>query len=345
MRGLKMLILCAAMAALCACAGGPPPSETPDAPEEDFVVIEDLALDLTEIRYLLITVIDDYALFRDIEPHMILWDGQIAGIPARRYFLDRALEMAVAAYVTQIKAAELGYALTEEEEDAIDWEIAMEIDARGGREALFDSPREEEVYRFYSYTVPALREKMLDDLFGHDGPYQLNGAALWQYYRDNYISAAYIFLSGTDPYGEPLGADDLQIQRSVADALRRAAAAAEDYEGFFELVREHDQSYYMMIYPTGMPVPHGMFGEAFDAALSALETGMVSDVVAADDGFYIILRLPEDVEWFEDNREYIWYYCAYEAFFDKIEEWGRELSIAVGEGFWNLDVLEVTAAG
>jgi hypothetical protein len=337
MRWLKMLTLCAALAALCACADAPSPPDEPGVEAKDLIVIGETVLGRSEISYLFGSAVDEYALYRDIEPDMIEWNGQTDGLPVRRYFLDRVLEMAITAHVTALKAAELGYALTEEEEDAIDWEIAMELDGQNGRN--------EEIYRFYSYTVPTLREKMLEDLFGGGGPYELDESVLWRYFQVNYISAAYIFLTGTNNYGEPMDEAEWTLQKSVAEALRRSALGAAGVDGFFELVRTHDQSYYMMLYPEGMPVPRGLFGDDFDAALSALEVGGISDVVVTDDGFYIILRLPEDLEWYESNKEYIWYYCAHEAFLEKTAEWGREMEITVSDAFWELDPLEVLAVG
>jgi hypothetical protein len=342
MRGFKTLILCAALAALCACAGTPSPSGPPNGVTGPLIVIEGEELVLSEIAYLLVSAMDDYALFRDIEPDMIDWDGQIEGVPARRFFLDRAVEKAVSAHVTGAKAAELGFALTEEEEDAIDFEIAMEIDFWGGRETFTDIVGDEEVYRFYVYVIPTLREKMLEDLFGQGGPYQPDDAALLRYYQNNYTSAAYIFLSGTDAYGEPLMGAEWDLQKSVAEALWRRAAAGED---FFDMVSVYDQSYFMMINPEGMAVPLGMFGEAFDEALAALKVGEISGVTVTDDGFYIILRLPEDLEWFEENKDNIWYYSAYEAFTEKIEEWSGGLEIIISEAFWNVDPLDLVAVG
>jgi hypothetical protein len=339
----RLLILLAVAVPLCACAGEPLPSEPAIRDGEPLITIGDDTLGLSEIGYLLGGAVDEYTLFRDIESDMIDWQGQIEGLPVRRFFLDRVLEMAISAHVTSIKAAELGFYLSEEEEDIINWEIAMEVDYfPGGREAFFDYYGSEEAYRFYSYVIPVLREKMLQELFGQGGPYQPDDAALWRYYQNNYISAVFIFLTGTDVFGEPLNDAEWELQKSVAGALRRRAVSGED---FFQMVSIYDQSYYMMLYPEGMPVPLGMFGEIFDETLAALSVGEISEVVADEDGFYIICRLAEDADWFEDNKDYVWYYSAYEAFVKKIDEWSRELTITVSDAFWTLDLIELTAVG
>jgi hypothetical protein len=204
---------------------------------------------------------------------------------------------------------------------------------------------DEDVYRFYTYTIPVLREKMLESLFGPGGPYEPDNTALWFYFKDNYTSAAYIFLSGTDTFGEPLDDDEWTVMQSVANALWRQAVEADGKEGFLELMREHDQSYYMMVYPEGMAVPRGLLGELFDEALRALPVGGISNVVVTEDGFYIILRLADDLSWFEEHKEEIWYFSAQELFAGKLEEWGRGLEILVIDAFWELDPLEIAAQG
>jgi hypothetical protein len=342
----RIFIMSAALVIiLCACGGNAPePSAVPASEVEGLIFIEGIELGIGEIVFLISDAMDEYARFYDVAPDRIDWRGQIGGLNARRYLLERALELAVNAYAAKFKAAELGFGLTEEEEDEIDWGIAMDIDSLGGREAFLEMVGSEELYRFYTYIIPILREKMLESLFGYTGEFQPDGAALWHYFMSNYTSAAFIFLSGTDAYGDPLDDDEWELQKSVAGALRRQAAETDEL-GFFRLIREHDQSYPMMIYPEGMAVPHGMLGELFDQALQALPVGGMSDVVVTEDGFYIILRLPEDVEWFESHIEEIWYYCSQELFLDKIEEWGRELDVEVNAAYWDIDPLEVVASG
>ena len=343
MRGSKILLLCAVSAALLfACADTPPPEVSPPGAGEELISIEGTALGWGEVAYLMGNAIDEYLLYRDID-----WEGTIGDVPVRRYFLNRTLELAVAAHAVRIKAAELGYELTDEEEGAIDWEIAMEADYRGGREAfleeLEDAGLTEELYRFYSCEAPVLGDKMLTDLFGPDGPYAPDDGVLRAYYLGNYIPASYIFLSGTDVYGETLAGEQLETQRSVAEALRRRAAGGE--EDFFEMVAEYGQEYLMSLSPEGLPVPLGLFGTGFDAALSALAPGGISEVVTTEEGFYIILRLPEDPEWFEENREAIWDSCAFEAFSEKVAEWGEGLNVTVSDEYYRLDPLEMIAAG
>ncbi|MDR0293556.1 MAG: peptidyl-prolyl cis-trans isomerase [Oscillospiraceae bacterium] len=341
MRGFKALVLCAILTALlCACDGVDPPA-SPSGEGDSLLSIAGTELERGEIAYLLGYVVGEYSLFRDID-----WDGRIESVPARRYFLDRALEQAVNAHVTAAKAAELGYELTEEEESGIDWAVTWEIDEWGGWDAFLEAMGAagltEETYRFYAYTVPALRDKLISGLFGPGGPYAPGEDALWTYYSGNYVTVSYIFLLATDEYGEMLTGDQWETQRSVAEALRRKAVSGEDFFGMVEL---YGQDYLMSLSPWGMPVPFGMIGTAFDTAMSALKEGEISEVVATDEGFYIILRLPEDREWFEQNREEIWYSCAFEAFSEKIDEWGRGMTVEVSGAFYELDPMEMVAVG
>jgi hypothetical protein len=343
----KTILLFAVLPALlCACGEAvPSPSDDPAVEDGALVVIEGTELELSEIIFLLGNAMDEHALFHDMEPGRIDWDGQIGGVPVREHMLRRVLDMAVAAHVTGIKAAELGFMLSEEEEDAIDWGIAMDIGSMGGREAFLESVGSEDVYRFYTYVIPALHERMLESLFGVDGVYQPDDTALWFYFRENYTFAAYIYLFGTDAFGEPMDDEEWAVQKSVADALQRQAAALDDKEDFFAMIREHDQSYFMLVYPEGMAIPRGLNGDLFDDALLSLPVGGVSDVVVTEDGFYIILRLPENVAWFEEHKAEIWYFCVQELFYIKVEEWSREMEVIVNDRFWALDPADLIAVG
>ncbi|MDR0324537.1 MAG: hypothetical protein LBI19_00395 [Oscillospiraceae bacterium] len=342
MRGMRAFLLCAVLAALLsACTSVPPPS-SPSGGDAPLVLIAGEELSRGEIVYLTSVAVEEYLLFREID-----WEGHIEGIEVRRHFLDKALELAVSACVIRIKAAELGYALTDEEEGAIDWELAMESEYREGREAFLEELAAigltEELYRFYNYAVPMLQEKMLDGLYGPGKPHEPDDGAMRAYYSRNYISASYIYLSATDEYGEPLTGTERETQKSVAEALRRRAISGD--EDFTGMVGIYGQDYMMSLSPEGMPIPLGLFGASFDTALSALAVNDISEVVSTDDGFYVILRLPEDWEWFEENIEDILYYCGSDAFSEKIREWGVELGVAVDEAFYRLDPQEMIAAG
>lgn len=342
MRGIRNGLLFAALiiSLCCACKGTDSPSGGVSS-DGSLVSIGGTELSTGEIAYLMGDVIDQYSLYQEIN-----WDGMIEGVPAERYILDKTLETAVNAHVTGIKATELGYALTDDEQSAIDWDIALEIEYRGGREAflqiLGEAGLTEELYRFYSYTVPYLHDKMLNELFGPDGQYAPDDEAMRAYFQKNYITASYIFLSGTDEVGEPLTGTMWETQKSVAEALRRQAASGED---FFTMVDLYGQDYLMSLNPEGMPISLGQFGTAFDTALTSLSENEISEVIATIEGFYIILRLPEDWVWFDQNKDDIWYFCGSEAFSEKIIEWSKTVDIIVSDAFYSLDPREMVAVG
>jgi hypothetical protein len=352
MRGFKgltltVLITAAWLCVLAACGGGggeAPPSPDVSEPRDEgepLISIAGIELAHGEVVYLIMRAVSEYSYDRVVD-----WDGMINGLPAQRFFLNRALDLAVTAHVTSIKAAELGYTLTGEEDDLIDLYIAWETSEAGGPEAfskgLADSGLTEELYRFYIYTVPLLYEKMLEDLFLAGGRYMPDDAAMRAYYDRNYIPVCYIFLSAVDDYGERLTGAELDLQRSVAEALRRLAVGGED---FFALIGEHGQDYMMAHNPEGMPIPLGQIGGVFDSVLLRLAEGEISDVVTADEGFYIIKRLPEDPVWFDLNKDELLYVCGMDAFLSMIGQWSREMTITQSKAFWEIDVLDVISVG
>ncbi len=313
---------------------------SPPEPETDaLVTIGGTELGGGELRYLITTVAGEY-------PEEIDWDGTLNELPARRYFLEEALSMAVSSHVTAAKADELGFTLTDEEQGEIDWEIALEAEYRGGREAfaawLSESELTEALYRFYSYEIPFLQEKMIIGLFGDGCEYEPGEQAERDYYENNYLTVSYIYISGTDDYGEALIGKELQTQRSIADALRRQATGGED---FTQMVETHGQDYLMSLSPGGRTISHGELANEAETALANLVEGEISEVVAADGGFYIMKRLPIDWNWFTQNREDVWYLCAEDAFYTLLSEWSGTVDTEVNDAYYELDPLEWLAVG
>lgn len=320
---------------LCACTSAPEPSASPEA--KSLISIGETELTSGELRYLITTS----ASMGEID-----WNGMVDGISARRYVLQEALSMAVSSHVTKSKAGELGFILTDEEEGEIDWDITLEAEYRGGREAftawLAESEMTEELYRFYSYEVPFLQQKMIDGLFGPGHLHEPGEEKERAFFSENYLTVSYIFISATDDHGEPLTGDRFLTQKSVADALRRQAVAGEDFAG---LVETHGHDYMMSLSPEGRTVPPGELNIAAETALVALPEGGISEVIEADGGFYILKRLPDDWEWFDLNREDVRYLCAEDSFYKMLAEWSAAADIHVSDAYYELDPLEWIAVG
>ncbi|MDR1691884.1 MAG: peptidyl-prolyl cis-trans isomerase [Oscillospiraceae bacterium] len=313
---------------LSACSAAPTPSPSAVVSSDVLATVGGIPLSAGELRYL-----TTVAVGMGIE--VIDWDGMINGVPARRYILEEALSLATASYVTGMKAKELGFSLTDEEQGEIDWDIALEADYLGGREAFLEwldsSGITEELYRFYSYEVPFLQQKMITGLFGTGSQHEPSEAQERDYYKNNYLTVSYIFISATDDYGEPLFGDSYNTQRSIADALRRQAVGGSD---FAELVETHGQDYLMSLSPAGRTLPRGELNDAAEAAVNALRDGEISETVEADGGFFVLKKLPADWTWFEQNREDVWYLCAEEAFHKMLAEWCADVETTVSGTYY-----------
>lgn len=334
----KAFVLAAVMTALlCGCAAVPAPSASPETPS--LVNIGGIELTPGEMRYLV-------AEAAGMGSEEIDWDGTVDGVPARRFILDEALSMAVSSYTTGVKAAELGFSLTDEEKSEIEWEITLYAEYKGGREAflawLSDSGLTEERYRFYNYEAPLYQKKMIEGLYGPGGIYEPGEQTERTFFSEHYLSASYIYILGVDDHGEPLTGELYQTQKNIADALRRQAVAGED---FTELVETHGQDYLMSLSPEGRTVPRGELSEAAESALTALAEGGISETVEADGGFYILKRLPIDWEWFEKNREDVWYICAEDAYYRQLAEWSAAVETRVSDEYYRLDPQEWIAVG
>jgi hypothetical protein len=349
---MKLWLLCfMVIALLCGCGssdiGG-------TLPEGVLFSIGGTELGQGDIAYLLDWVVEDYSRYHDID-----WQGTINGVSANRYFLEQVRDIVLESHITGIKAAEFGFFLDEDEEEYIEFAFAQNKDYEGGAEAfsvMLDSfGISGEMYRFYTWTVSYLREKMIHGLFGDGGRYLPGEEELRRHYLSHYRNVSFIFLDGTDGSGNFLDGEDYDILKSYVDALRLEASAAvagaggandmPHYAPFFEMVEIHGVNYFMSVSPEGMPIPFGRKSEEFDRALRGLSEGEVSEVIEDRDGFYIILRLPADNEWFELNSDSVWYSFTETAYAGKIAEWARELSVVVSDSFWEIDVLGMVGVG
>ena len=330
----RIIILVLALVLFGGCSKPAPPSLVPENP---LVLINGEAVPDSEVFLALRLTIESFGTFGS---EFIDWDGEIDGEPSRGYIRRQALDRVAECRAISAGADKLGCSLTAGELAEIDEFLAQEAEFSGGVDAFAKLINERygplEQYRFYMHEIPYLVDKLSAKLFSEGGPYEPSARDLEEYYSKNFTNCAYILLSALDDDGYPLEGAELETMRSVAEALRKQALEGAP---FFELVAEHGQDYLMTIYPEGHPVPSGIHGAAFDAALSGLPVNGISDVILSDDSFYVIKRLPEQLGYLEDEDNYYEVLDAYIT--DKRQEiidgWSAELTVVPSQAFNELD--------
>lgn len=134
--------------------------------------------------------------------------------------------------------------------------------------------------------------------------------------EENFIAAKQILVSNDE-------GDDVEDNRALANDILNRLEAGEDFDA---LVAEYGEDKSMDA-EYGRYFTHGMFPDEFEQAALALEVGERSGVVESYVGFHIILRMPIDSEYVDDNFETLRYYFLNRRFNEMIAERAQELEI------------------
>lgn len=131
----------------------------------------------------------------------------------------------------------------------------------------------------------------------------------------NFIAAKQILISNDD-------GDDSEENRFLANDILAKLEAGEDFDALVEEYGEDEN----MDAQYGRYFTHGMFPDEFEEAALSLGEGELSGVIESDVGFHIILRMPIDDEYVEDNFETLRYYYLNRVFNEMLEERAGEFN-------------------
>lgn len=134
--------------------------------------------------------------------------------------------------------------------------------------------------------------------------------------RENFIAAKQILISNDD-------GDDLESNRALAADI---AAKLADGADFDELVSQYGEDKSMDA-EFGRYFTDGMFPEAFEDAAEELSVGEMSGVVESDVGFHIILRMPIDDGYIDENFNQLRYYYLNRCFNEMLEERAGDIEV------------------
>ena len=329
--------LCAGVGALflllCACSGSAPAA----------AVIGGGRVTRDEARFVLHTTAQRYAMYTGTE---VNWNGALEGRPAADVLRDMTLNSLITARVLRDKTGECGCPLTEEDTAWVE-EAMAEDEADYGGAAAFDKHLKSlggtrELYRLYLYEVSLMEDNLIEHLFGEDGLYAPDDAALEAFCAEHMARCSYIFFSLTGEDHTRLTGEDHTRLKAVAEAVRREAVRYETpgsgapNPDFADLVAMHGQDYVMSLAPEGFTIPKDFHGDAFRGALEALRPGEISPVVETPGGLYILLRLDPDPEYLTEYRaeaEDAYRLFAYET---RMAQWKAEVSVSLTDEFHKL---------
>ena len=226
---------------------------------------------------------------------LLQWDTELeSGITLADYVMDEALNTAVMYATVENWEDDYSLTLTQEQEDALDSELAYMAEQLGGQEAM-------EEY-LYSRGLSADTNRRLSRIFYlygnmQDGaldpasPLYISDEVLYQYegITEDTILADHIFLQLTE---------DEEQNQQLLEMMNQFKAlldgAGDDAETMFNyLANYYSQDPGRSYYANGYPITKDAdYVQEFKDAAFALEEGQYSDVITSSIGYHIVMRKP-----------------------------------------------------
>ena len=259
------------------------------------------------------------------------------------YVKESSQDTAVLYAIVKAKAAEYGYELSKEDEEAYEADLASAKEELGGEEEYEDFLRSmcitDEGMREMS-TVGVLYNHMMEGLFREGGEYEATSEDLAAFAEENdLLCAKHILLMTQDmTTGEALSEEDAAAQKALAEDILAQLQAIEDpaelETKFDELMNEHSQDTGLAAYPNGYVFTAGEMVAEFEEGTRALEFGAVSGIVESSYGYHIIMRQdPAESEEVQTQ----WQAAEMDAL---VQQWTEEAVIETTETYDNLTTAE-----
>lgn len=259
------------------------------------------------------------------------------------YVKDSSMDTAVLYSIVKAKAAEYGYELSKEDEEAYEADLANAKEELGGEEEyedfLLTMCITDEGMREMS-TVGVLYNQMAEGLFREGGEYAPTAEDLTAYAVENdLLCAKHILLMTQDmTTGEALSEADAAAKKAQAeDILAQLQAITDPAEletKFDELMNEYSEDTGLSAYPNGYVFTAGEMVSEFEDATRALEFGAVSGIVESSYGYHIILRLDPSQS---EEVQSTWRAGEMDAL---VQQWTEEAVIETTETYDNLTTAE-----
>lgn len=156
---------------------------------------------------------------------------------------------------------------------------------------LADNYMTEEIFVFLM-SLDSLEDKLFAALVSDGGAIEDNDEKLLEILAgDDFVRAKQIFIENDK-------GETVEENRAIAE---EALAAYRDGVSFDTLIGRYSEDLAMPA--DGYYFTHMEMIEAFENAAFALQDGEVSPVVESEDGFHILLRLPKDAAYLQENFE------------------------------------------
>lgn len=367
-RLISLLLAAALGLTLCACGkqtdgsageASPSPSPSPseglgsDAEEESGPNLEDLDLDAEDLCLAAAGIPGDFTLFTvdgipvsaqlylywlaynatSLSAYMTLDWSEEAGLAD--YLRTDALNASALYTLIPAKAKELGFSLTQEQQDELDASLSATVESVGGEEAFQEELRKIGLDQETFYSINAASYyygQLMDGLFaGRPTAEEIEEYITGQ---DLLRAKHILFMTVDSTTREPLEESVIAEKKALAEQVLAQLQASTDLEADFDrLMNEYSEDPGLAYYPDGYTFTAGEMVSEFEDATRALEYGGLSGLVYSETtGYHIILRL--DPAELEETREDF----RTALMDDQVQTWLDEAEFDFTDAYDNLDV-------
>ena len=280
--------------------------------------------------------------------------------------LSHAQTTIIQNHAARQRLAELGIALTDEEEAEISGIYDQNADSFTGNSDGEATDEERAVFESYLdlelNISPEFFNSLNRDMYlvqkGFDLLYGKNGSALpdedaMTFAEENgYMSAKHILLLTVDPDTlAPLPDETIAEKKARAEAIyaqltevRNDPDALADL--FDELTAGNTEDNGYAVYPDGYVFCEGEMVSAFEDAVKSLEIGELSGIVESEYGYHIILRTPLDPDAVigtdaRGNPNTLRYAAAAQRYSDELLDWTDKAHVEWTDGFQMPDLAAI----
>lgn len=279
------------------------------------------------------------------------WSEVIDGETWAEYALSETVDTARLYRAVEKKSAEMGIALTAEDEEYLQYYWDSAVEQFGGEEEflqyLSDNYMTAELYN-YMNEVATLYYAMMDELYGSEGE-KLTDEETRAYAEDiGYMQAKHILLLTSDDAGTEMSDEEKADLYSQMEGFlsQLGAASGDEVEAVFDsIMNAYSEDGGLAAFPDGYLFVEGEMVTEFEEAAMALEPYEYSGIVETDYGYHVILRLPIDPDAIP-NYYYTYYgytytlryYAAADTFDSLMYGWSQESTAEYAEAYEGFDV-------
>lgn len=272
------------------------------------------------------------------------WSATQNGMGLKEFFLSNAVAYACKDRAIEAKAKELGIELSVRDLAEIEQMRKKNIQIYGSESEYLHIIRSmyisEDVFNYLS-KMDYLGNHLFAHLYGEKGEKCTDEEVSSYVNKQGYVCAKYIFISNTDSEGKELGEEKRAKNYKLLEGiLGRLKTSSTPLILFNTLMKEHSNDREILNYPDGRLVSSGGISKEFGSSCMKLKEKEYSGIVKADEGYYIILRMPIFPDMTADSGgNTLRYRTAYDYLFkNQIEDLASKMKVKYEDAYYKIDV-------